>query len=370
MKANYLKKIEDELNKYNFNDLEKVDIIKDYNELYDDYVVEGLVEDEIVNKLGEPMDVISSLAVDLGKSRVKSKSEKHSHKTGKYIALTPFISTVIFLIIGFGYNIWHPTWMVFLLIPMTAILIGDIDRFSERIIAITPFISSIIYLYFGFIKGIWHPTWLIFLMIPMTAIIVSEYKTSLWNFLLALSPFLAIIFYVILGHFYGLWNVGWLVFLSILLFAHLSEKEKNPLLIIIVLLSSAIGYLYLIEFYGQYSLLVFIPYIIILYLFGYIRIEGIDKVGRNYVILIIALTITYLATCYFIPYLWGLLWLIYLLIPIYAICDNVKGSERFIALSVFVSFTIFYALGYVLGIWHLSWIALLIIPVSGIVFSD
>ena len=43
----------------------------------------------------------------------------------RIIAVTPLVSLIIFLTVGYVFNIWHPTWVAFLLIPITAILIGS-----------------------------------------------------------------------------------------------------------------------------------------------------------------------------------------------------------------------------------------------------
>lgn len=34
------------------------------------------------------------------------------------ISIIPIITTIIYLMLGFGFNLWHPGWMIFLLIPV------------------------------------------------------------------------------------------------------------------------------------------------------------------------------------------------------------------------------------------------------------
>ena len=38
--------------------------------------------------------------------------------TGKINGITPFVCTIVFLILGFYKGLWHPGWIVFLLIPL------------------------------------------------------------------------------------------------------------------------------------------------------------------------------------------------------------------------------------------------------------
>ena len=47
---------------------------------------------------------------------------------------------------------------------------------KNKIIAATPFISLIIFLLMGYIWGLWHPGWIIFLTIPIFSIFTHKSK--------------------------------------------------------------------------------------------------------------------------------------------------------------------------------------------------
>ena len=89
----------------------------------------------------------------------------------KVVAITPFICSIAFFLIGFLTGKWHPAWMVFLLVPLMHFIVGEKKiRFS------VPLVIAIIYVVASFITGLWHPLWVIFLSIPVFHIILTPTK--------------------------------------------------------------------------------------------------------------------------------------------------------------------------------------------------
>lgn len=91
------------------------------------------------------------------------------------ISLVCLLSTVAFLFIGFTMHTWHPTWLIFLSIPIVS---GIVDVATKRdaagaISGIVSVICVVAYLYMGVALRLWHPGWLIFFAIPITHIIVK-----------------------------------------------------------------------------------------------------------------------------------------------------------------------------------------------------
>ncbi|MDD2258959.1 MAG: hypothetical protein WC278_04635 [Bacilli bacterium] len=89
----------------------------------------------------------------------------------KIVSITPFISLIAFLLLGFLGGYWHPGWVVFLLIPIMPILVGE-----ERLTFGVLFVS--IYLVMGIIWGMWHPWWVILLLIPVFQILFKSSKSK------------------------------------------------------------------------------------------------------------------------------------------------------------------------------------------------
>lgn len=76
------------------------------------------------------------------------------------------IALVIYIIIGCVFGMWHPGWLIFLLVP----IIGSaIQAFKEKRLSCFcyPLLVVFIFLFAGFIYSAWHPMWVVFLTIPV-----------------------------------------------------------------------------------------------------------------------------------------------------------------------------------------------------------
>lgn len=93
---------------------------------------------------------------------------------GKIIAITPFVCTIIYLILGFYLDLWHPGWVVFLLIPIVPVFLKIFSGNRGSIIALLTLIIIAGYLLCGFFFQWWHPGWIIFLLIPIIGIIFGH----------------------------------------------------------------------------------------------------------------------------------------------------------------------------------------------------
>ena len=81
---------------------------------------------------------------------------------GRIIAATPLICLIVYLLIGYLQNIWHPTWAIFFLIIIVPVMLSD-NVFES----IYPIIVVTTYLVLGLTINWWHPGWIIFLTIPV-----------------------------------------------------------------------------------------------------------------------------------------------------------------------------------------------------------
>lgn len=96
--------------------------------------------------------------------------EEHTVR-GKIISITPIVCTIVFLLLGFLKGLWHPGWVVFLLIPIVPILLNIFSgkRKGFRALLILLIIAS--YFVMGTVWHLWHPGWIVFLLIPIVSII-------------------------------------------------------------------------------------------------------------------------------------------------------------------------------------------------------
>ena len=89
----------------------------------------------------------------------------------RLLAVMPMICLFIYLLLGFVWGLWHPGWLIFLLIPVMPYLISK-KKFKVSI----PFVITIIYLIMGIGWGLWHPGWIIFLLVPVITTLIGSDK--------------------------------------------------------------------------------------------------------------------------------------------------------------------------------------------------
>ncbi len=360
MKIDYLKELRSYLDLYVIDEEEKLDIISDYTDMYDGWKSQGLNDEETEQKLGKPKAIYRELVVDY------KKVPRKSSKTDKYIAISPFVSLIIFFVLGFGFNFWVYSWLAFLLIPITAIIL-EMSKAKEQHIftALSPFVATIAYFILGMAYGLWHPGWLVFLLIPIVAILVEVKSIGILNTLVSLSPFAAVIIFFYFGE-KELWNPGWLVFLIIPALGVLNEKKIWKILIWeITILGGAVAYYYLndtLEVWG-YSLLAFVPLVVWSLSQSDWQVDG--EFNIKYSVITGISLVVYVALGLLLGW-WGYAWIVFFAVPIYAINKEAKQA-RVIAISPFVATSLFMTLGYFFGVWEWAWIAFLIIPVTAII---
>ncbi|HHU24155.1 MAG: hypothetical protein PHG08_01730 [Bacilli bacterium] len=91
----------------------------------------------------------------------------------KIVAVTPLVATLVFLLLGFIWEAWHPGWIVFLSIP----IVGTIEKITRKnmkakITSLTFLFCLITFFILGFAWGAWHPGWLVFFLIPIVSTLV------------------------------------------------------------------------------------------------------------------------------------------------------------------------------------------------------
>lgn len=96
----------------------------------------------------------------------KDAPKKSSSKTTELVGLISLVLSIsIFLYLGIVHGMWHPGWIVFLLLPLSGSLSAAIVNKTPSKFAY-PILSVIIFMGFGYFKY-WHPGWIIFVTIPI-----------------------------------------------------------------------------------------------------------------------------------------------------------------------------------------------------------
>lgn len=363
MKQDYLNRLSQCLKDHQILDADMIDVMNDYDEMYEDALAKGKSDEEIEALLGEPEDVVKELLDTLRIRDFKVVRKRNN----RLVALAPFIALIAFFLLGYLGDMWHPGWLVFLLVPIAGIL-GNVNK-KEKFVALSPFIAVVVFIFLGVAYQAWHPGWLIFLLIPIAGVLTGARRKEV---LLGISPFIALLLFILLGTYLDAWAWSWLFFLIVpILGAFYSRKALERYLLIPSILL-AIGfylYMYLAHDMIEIGLLGFIlPFVVAIFI-GNIRwsvhVRWSFNTGVNSMIVLCSVA-AFLIVGLTVPQAWSWAWMILLLIPITSILIHRKRI-RLTPIMPFVAVIVFFSLGYFFDLWHISWLAFLLIPMMGII---
>jgi len=138
----------------------------------------GLSLDELIyGKTDESASVTEEKDIeDTISNEDVSDIDESDAKTTKFWLEVPYpiICTILYLLFGFLDILggWHPTWIIFVTIPIYYSLVEAI--YSRRAAEFAyPVLASVIYLICGCYYDLWHPSWLIFVTIPIYDLIAN-----------------------------------------------------------------------------------------------------------------------------------------------------------------------------------------------------
>lgn len=112
------------------------------------------------------------------KKAKKEKTELQKKAIKMFKFPFPLFVVLIFLAFGFAANLWHPAWLVFLLIPIYYHLAGAlcVTNKKARLLAMpVPEVALLVYMCFGILANLWSPTWIVFLVIPLYYWLVASF---------------------------------------------------------------------------------------------------------------------------------------------------------------------------------------------------
>jgi len=360
MKNEYLNDIRNLLQRYIISEIELNDIVNDYDQMYQDGLARGLSDEEVIDFLGKPEKVVDGLS-----EGYELKVERTVRSGNKLVALMPFITAITYFILGYFFDLWHPGWLVFLLIPIVAIVTNAKTTFLATLTALSPFVATITFILLGTYLHAWVPGWIIFLIIPMIGALNSEQKGKSIGF--ALSILIACGIYLYVGYVYHDWTLGALGFIIPIAFGLLTNEinisvswgglpEKLTLILTLVVYFVC-GYFFHTWAY-LWMVFLLIPMVAII---SHTKSKDMLVALSPFVAVILFFSLGYFFD------LWYVAWMVFFLIPIMGIVGHAGKKNVLIALSPFIAVTIFFTLGFFFHLWAVAWIAFLIIPVTAIV---
>lgn len=95
---------------------------------------------------------------------------------GSVVGLVALLAAATFLLIGFTSHVWHPTWLIFLSVPIASTLTDVLIKKKGAYGAVTGAVSllaTVSFLVLGFGYHLWHPGWLVFFAIPIADILMK-----------------------------------------------------------------------------------------------------------------------------------------------------------------------------------------------------
>jgi hypothetical protein len=139
---------------------------------------------------------------------------------GLVTGLVAILAAVCFFLLGFIIpGSWHYAWLVFLAVPLAAIVMNIITGNKDipgAVIGLVAILAGVAYFALGFGLDRWHPGWLVFLSVPIAAIIFDIFKKKdAGSSVVGLVAVLATVAFMLLGTLLGIWKIAWLVFLLV-----------------------------------------------------------------------------------------------------------------------------------------------------------
>lgn len=105
---------------------------------------------------------------DAPKKLPKTELQKKGIKLLKFPF--PLFVVIVFVALGFSLQIWHPAWLLFLLLPIYYHFAGalTVRKKKRRLLAMpVPEVLLFLYLISGFFFDLWSTAWVLFLLIPL-----------------------------------------------------------------------------------------------------------------------------------------------------------------------------------------------------------
>ncbi|MDE7133361.1 MAG: helix-turn-helix domain-containing protein [Lachnospiraceae bacterium] len=76
------------------------------------------------------------------------------------------IAIVVYILTGIFFDLWHPGWLIFFMVPIISTLIHAVRQHNPDLFAY-PVLALLVFLYAGIMYSLWHPAWAVFLTIPV-----------------------------------------------------------------------------------------------------------------------------------------------------------------------------------------------------------
>ena len=101
---------------------------------------------------------------------IDDETPKVSKRTERVLrafqTMIPILTVAAYLVLGAVFKMWHPGWIVFVILPalmsiFDCIIVKKVSAF------VYPLFATTVFLVLGFYFDWWHPAWIVFITIPL-----------------------------------------------------------------------------------------------------------------------------------------------------------------------------------------------------------
>ena len=126
------------------------------------------VEEIVNNKQVE--NVESEIIVEDEDHDIDDETPKVSKRTERVLrafqSMIPILTVAAYLVLGAVFKMWHPGWIVFVIMP-ALMSIFDCIIVKKLSAFVYPLFATTVFLVLGFYFNWWHPAWIVFITIPL-----------------------------------------------------------------------------------------------------------------------------------------------------------------------------------------------------------
>lgn len=117
-------------------------------------------------------------SVHIGPDEFNARGKRKSPRNPFIHAVLPLVCVILYLILGFTTSMgWAAGWLLFLLIPIAESLYSAIVTKNPSAFCY-PVLVVFLYLGMGFAFHVWHPTWILFITIPVFYVMCDSIKKT------------------------------------------------------------------------------------------------------------------------------------------------------------------------------------------------
>ncbi len=364
MLQRYLRKVETILNSFYIDEHDKKTYLNALKNDIETQKKDTDIEADILANLKDPRVIVEELAMDY-------KRKQRIPFIDPLLKLIPLMLLTVYLAIGFTAQVWHPSWLLFLLWPLLVVLLESInDHEIHPLSSVTPLLLLFLFLALGIIYGLWHPAWALFFFMPVFPLINSrlsfEKKAVFYALLIPTIIIPVVIFtYYILKTIHPVWVLLLLAFLPLFI----GERPTFKTIFGITLFClGIIGYITVYMLWNLEESLYFITLLPLAFFIAKPKQETFKTLYQPTLMVLMMLSLLSFISLgiYLEAFTWA--WVCFL-IPLFYYHLSVKTMQkRPLSLSTFfLSISLFALLGGYYGYFHPAWLVFLLIPISKII---